>query len=197
MRPALPPDFYLRPTLEVARALLGCVLVRGPVRLVIVETEAYLPGDSACHAFRGRTARNGVMFGPPGYAYVYLCYGIHHLLNLVTEAQDRPACVLVRGAVLDPGGEAGGEAGQDAAAALVAQRRGGRLDCMGPAKVAQALALDRSFSGRPLFDADPDGLAVYSGQPPLSVHTSPRIGIPYARPEDQAAPWRFLATMAC
>ncbi len=97
----LPRDFYDRPTLDVARDLLGSVLVhrrRGVVTSgVIVEVEAYIgESDPACHAAPGRTARNAPLYGPPGFAYVYLNYGIHSLVNAVTEPEDHPAAVLIR-----------------------------------------------------------------------------------------------------
>lgn len=174
---ALPTAFYDRPTLEVAPELLGCEVVCGQVRLRIEEVEAYLPGDSACHAFRGRTPRNAPMWGPPGHAYVYLCYGIHHMLNFVTEAEGRPAAVLLRGCTVVEGRE------------LVRTRRKGKLDLEGPGKVAQALGLDTSWSGRPLTDA----LYVAAGTPPGTVVTGPRVGIDYAEPKDRDAPWRFQA----
>jgi DNA-3-methyladenine glycosylase len=177
---ALGVDFYARPTLEVARDLLGCRLYRGEVVMEIVETEAYLPGDSANHGYRGRTARNAPMWGPPGRAYVYLCYGIHHLLNLVTEAEGQPAAVLIRGARVLRAEE------------LVRQRRGGRLDCIGPGKVSQALAVDRSLSGAAL-DGD---LWVGPGSRPARVITGPRVGIDYALAEHRDAPWRFRVGVA-
>ncbi len=177
----LPRSFFHQPTLQVAPALLGCVLARGAVRLRIVEVEAYVDGDSAAHSFRGRTARTAPVFGPAGHAYVYLCYGIHHLLNLVTEPDGVPGCVLIRGGVVVAGAE------------QVRARRGGRLDCIGPGKVGQALGLDVGFSGRALDDGAPDALQVLRGPPPPAVRTGPRVGIGYASPDDQAAPWRFLA----
>src|SRR5947209_11233387 len=96
-----PRSFYDRPTLAVARDLLGLVLVhdRRGVRTsgVIVEVEAYIgESDPACHAAPGPTPRNAPLYGPPGLAYVYLNYGIHHLVNVVTEAEGRPAAVLIR-----------------------------------------------------------------------------------------------------
>ncbi|HSS60143.1 MAG TPA: DNA-3-methyladenine glycosylase [Candidatus Limnocylindrales bacterium] len=101
----LPRSFYDRPTLDVARDLIGKVLVhnrRGTLTSgIIVEVEAYIgESDPACHAAPGRTTRNAPLYGPPGYAYVYLNYGIHSLVNVVTESADAPAAVLIR--ALDP-----------------------------------------------------------------------------------------------
>ena len=101
----LPRSFYDRPTLDVARDLIGKVLVhnrRGTLTSgIIVEVEAYIgESDPACHAAPGPTTRNAPLYGPPGYAYVYLNYGIHCLVNVVTEAQGSPAAVLIR--ALDP-----------------------------------------------------------------------------------------------
>jgi len=172
----LQETFFSRPTLTVARALLGCTITRGPVRLRIIETEGYLPTDSACHAHRGRTPRNAPMWGAPGHLYVYLCYGIHNLLNLVTEPEGQPAAVLIRGCVVLDGAE------------VVRQRRGGRIDLVGPGKVGQALGLDTSWSGRALGD----GLKVEAGVTPERVVTGPRVGIGYADPQDRDAPWRFM-----
>lgn len=95
---ALPPSFYERSTLVVAQELLGTMLVHGQQRVRIVETEAYMgPDDLASHAARGRrTARNEVMYGPAGHAYVYLIYGMYHCLNIVTEQEGFPAAVLIR-----------------------------------------------------------------------------------------------------
>jgi DNA-3-methyladenine glycosylase len=175
--PALPTAFYARRADVVAPDLLGKVVRRGSVALRITEVEAYRQDDSACHAFRGRTARNAPLWGPPGRAYVYLCYGLHHMLNFVCEPEGSAAAVLVRGGVVVDG------------AVLVRRRRGGRLDCDGPGKVAQALGLDRSWSGAPL-----DGeLRVANGEPVAEWSCTPRIGIDYALDADRARLWRFVA----
>ena len=146
------------------------------MRLRIIETEAYLPGDSASHAWKKRTPRNAPMWGPPGRAYVYRCYGIHHLLNAVCDEDGVPAAVLIRAAdVL---------AGED----TVRERRGGKLDLVGPGKVAAALALDVTWSGQPLWG----DLAIFSGTAPVTVVTAPRVGIDYALPEHRDAPWRYI-----
>jgi len=178
--PKLSEAFFDRPTLDVAPDLLGCVLVRGGVQLRVVETEAYIPGDSANHSFRGKTARNAPMWGPPGHVYVYLCYGLHHMVNLVTAADGRAAAVLIRGATLLAG------------EAEVRARRGGRLDLRGPGKVGQALGLTTAESGRRLgLD-----LAVHRGTAPTRVETAPRVGIDYADPVHRDAPWRFIGHWA-
>ncbi|MEL7355185.1 MAG: DNA-3-methyladenine glycosylase [Cyanobacteria bacterium J06560_6] len=95
------PDWCDRPSVEVAPELIGCYLMRqlpeGPlIRSVIVETEAYAPGDPACHAYSGKSKRNAAMFGPPGHSYVYLIYGMYHCLNVVTESVGTGSAVLIR-----------------------------------------------------------------------------------------------------
>ncbi|MFI5401550.1 MAG: DNA-3-methyladenine glycosylase, partial [Planctomycetota bacterium] len=168
---------------EVAPDLLGAFIVRGGVVLKITEVEAYRwPGDTACHARHGRTERNAALWGPPGTAYVYLCYGIHHMLNLVTGAEGEAQAVLVRACEPVSG------------LATIRRRRGGIEGpalLTGPGKVGAALGLDLSFCGHRL-----DGrgaLVVRRGEPPAQVLAGPRVGIAYARRADREAPWRFAA----
>src|SRR6266567_7277806 len=95
--PIVKRAFYARPTIEVARGLLGKVLVHGPAAGIIVETEAYLGGDDlASHSAAGITDRTRVIFGPPGHAYVYFIYGMYECLNIVAEPEGMPGCVLIR-----------------------------------------------------------------------------------------------------
>jgi DNA-3-methyladenine glycosylase len=141
----LPRAFYARPTLEVARDLIGKVLVheRGGVLTsgVIVETEAYIgEADPACHAAPGPTVRNAPLYGPPGFAYVYLNYGIHYLVNAVTEPEGSPAAVLIR--ALEP---LDGEPAMRRRRALGTTRRPDQLTtselCRGPGNLARALGI--------------------------------------------------------
>ena len=178
----LPHAFYARRTVEVAIDLLGRRLVHaapGPAGHGlragrIVETEAYVgPDDLASHASRGRTARTEVMFGPPGFAYVYLVYGLHHCLNAVTEREGYPAAVLIRALEPEPGVE-------------------GRTD--GPGRLCRALGIDRSLDG---VDLAGDRLYVEAGERPPAISepagavaSGPRIGVAYAGAW-AALPWRF------
>lgn len=174
----LPHAFYDRPTLEVAHDLLGKVLVHrtdeGTVAGVIVEVEAYIgEDDPACHAASGRTRRNAPLYGPPGFAYVYFNYGMHCLVNAVTEAEGRPAAVLVRG--LAP---------LDGLALMRRRREAGRRGsrpvadhelCRGPGNLTRALGITLAdnradLSRHPLFIED-RGLAAGA------VRWTPRIGI--------------------
>jgi DNA-3-methyladenine glycosylase len=136
----LPRDFYARPTLEVAADLIGKVLVhetaRGITSGIIVETEAYIgESDPACHAAPGPTVRNAPLYGPPGFAYVYLNYGIHYLVNAVTEPEGSPAAVLIR--ALEPlEGQAMMRRRRQAAASLPASSL-----CRGPGNLSRALGI--------------------------------------------------------
>lgn len=177
----LPQAFYARDALLVAEALLGKLLCRGEVLLRITEVEAYChPDDTASHCRMGLTPRNAPMWGPPGHAYVYLCYGMHQMLNLVTNATGEGAAVLIR--ACEP----------VAGHALIEARRGGLRGpalLTGPGKVGAALALDASLSGAPLFARD--GLCVLDAPAPGGILRGPRVGIGYASPAHQAVAWRF------
>jgi DNA-3-methyladenine glycosylase len=181
----IPRSFYRQPTLDVARQLLGKHLVRkhehGTTVGRVVETEAYVgPEDKACHASRGRTPRTQIMFGDPGYAYIYLIYGFHCMLNIVTEAADFPAAVLIRAVEPLKGVE------------LMVKRRKTRDQrnlASGPGKLCEAFAIDRTLNGndlcgRVLYLEDP-------GDPAPSFVTTPRIGVDYAG-EWTHKPWRFI-----
>jgi DNA-3-methyladenine glycosylase len=181
----LPRSFYERDTVDVAKQLLGKYLVRkhpqGSTVGRIVETEAYIgPHDLACHAAKGRTARTEVMFGPAGHAYVYFVYGVHYMLNLVTEAADHPAAVLIRALEPIEGVE------------LMEHRRmteNRRNLCSGPGKLCQAFAIDRSLNA-----ADLCGDVVYiedRGEPKPRFLAKPRIGVDYAG-KWKDKPFRFL-----
>ena len=178
-------NFYEQPTLEVARQLLGKHLVRQHAEGItigrIVETEAYIgPEDKACHASKGRTGRTEIMFGAAGHAYVYLIYGFHHMLNIVTERVDHPAAVLIR--AVEP--LAGVE--------LMQARRGTRERrnlCSGPGKLCKAFAVDRTLNGDDLC-----GSVIYiedRGEKIARVVTTPRIGVDYAGAWKRK-PWRFF-----
>ena len=158
-------DFFARSVHEVAPDLIGATLLVDGVGGAIVEVEAYDEGDPASHGFRGRTARNAAMFGPPGHAYVYRSYGIHWCLNLVCDREGRAEAVLLR--ALEP------EHGIEAMRA----RRGVeplRALCSGPGKLCQALAVSRDHDGLPL-DRPPFDLRARESTPPIV--TGPRIGI--------------------
>jgi DNA-3-methyladenine glycosylase len=179
--------FYRCDTLQVARALLGKKLMRQingfELSGMIVETEAYCgEADSACHAHRGKTPRNVVMFGEPGHAYVYFTYGMHYMLNLVTEAKGRPCAVLIR-AVVPLDGIEEMEARR--------KRKGAELT-NGPAKLCQALSIDKSLNGWDLNRGNELWVEDYKKIPAKSIIATPRIGIDYAKKEHRDAPWRFL-----
>jgi DNA-3-methyladenine glycosylase len=172
--------------LAVAPELLGLVLVHGTRAGRIVEVEAYRGADDpASHAYRGRTARNAVMFGPAGHLYVYFTYGMHFCANVVCGKQDQPSAVLVR--ALEPlrGIEAMRIARSQAAARAVPSDR--EL-CRGPANLCQALGIDRSFDGTDLCDpGSPVRLDGPAPMAPVAVCSGPRIGISRAVDE----PWRY------
>jgi len=181
----LPREFYNRPTLTVARELIGARLVRilEGVKLVglIIETEAYIgEEDLGCHAKAGRTPRTQVMYGPPGHAYVYFTYGNHWMLNAVTEREGFPAAVLIRAIQPVEGVEA------------MSARRNGR-DTFGPGKLTQAMGITKSENTVDLTEAN-DSLWIEAGIPipDSSVTIGPRMGL-YTVPEPWfSKPWRFL-----
>ena len=183
MSKPLPQSFYERDALVVAKELLGQEIHHAGVVLLITEVEAYRhPGDTANHCRMGRTKRNAPMWGPGGHAYVYLCYGMHNMLNLVTGNDGEGAAVLIRACEPVSGHE------------LILERRKSAVMkpvlLTGPGKVAAALALDITHSNLPLFR--PRGqLSVREGDAPSGIVRGPRVGIGYATPEHQAAPWRL------
>ncbi len=185
----LPSDFYNRPTLTVARALLGCRLVRilDGERLsgIITEAEAYVgESDLGCHAKAGKTKRTQVMYGPPGRAYVYFTYGMYWLLNAVTEAEGFPAAVLIRAVEVETG------------LSRVRSRRGNapaRNLTDGPAKLTLAFGIDSQHNNIDLTSTE-SGLWIEPGIeiPDSSVTNRPRVGL-YSVPEPwKSIPWRFL-----
>jgi DNA-3-methyladenine glycosylase len=168
-------EFFARNVHDVAPELIGCTLLVDGVGGPIVEAEAYDQEDPASHGFRGRTARNRAMFGPPGHAYVYRSYGIHWCLNLVCEEEEVAAAVLVRALEPNQGLE------------QMRARRGledPRLLCSGPGRLCQALGVSRDYDGLPL-DRPPFELHVREEQP--QIVRGPRIGI--TRAAD--LPWRY------
>lgn len=176
----LPQDWYFRDVVEVARDLVGRYIRRGPVVLRITEVEAYRgPDDSAAHTSMGRTPRNEPMWGDGGHNYVYLCYGLHNMLNVVTGRGEGTA-VLIRSAEPVEG------------EALVRARRGGKSGPVlltGPGKLGQALDLSTEWSGHRLFM--PGGLELLEGEPARRLLAGPRVGIDYAKPKDVRARLRF------
>lgn len=172
MSKVLSRQYFSRPTVQVARSLIGKYLVRSlagrEVAGRIIEVEAYVgPGDKACHASKGKTPRTEVMFGPSGMAYVYLIYGMHHCLNVVTEREEFPAAVLIRAIEVD----------------------GVLID--GPGRLCRALQIDRSLNRVDLTTQEAlwfedRGGRILRGQ----VAALPRIGVDYAGVWARK-PWRF------
>jgi DNA-3-methyladenine glycosylase len=161
----LPRPFYARPTVAVARDLLGKVLVRRLGRRTrrarIVEVEAYLgERDAASHARSGPTLRSAIMFGPPGFLYVYFIYGMHHCMNFVTETDGVAGAVLIRAAEPLDGGQAG--------------------DLRGPAKLCDGLSITLADKGTDLTRRDAGLIVVDDGHVVPRIARSPRIGVDYA-----------------
>ena len=159
----LPYEFYHRPCDVVARELVGKVIVRDDIRLRISETEVYWgESDTACHASRGRTKRTEVLYADAGTIYVYLCYGIHWLINIVTGDADDPQAVLIRACAEAPG----------------------------PGKLTKALGITGEYNRQSILQT-PD-LWIEDDGFHCRVETAPRVGIGYASPEDQARLWRYI-----
>ena len=161
---------YGKDAVSLAKALLGMVLCRrledGTVlRARIVETEAYFgEEDTACHAHHGRTPRTDIMYAPGGFAYVYLCYGMHHMLNVVTGPADHPEAVLIRGVE----------------------------GAVGPGRVTKAFRITRELNRENLIKSDRLWIETEDAPPPR-FKSSPRVGIGYASKRDQKRRWRFVA----
>ena len=154
-------DFYHRPCLEVARDLVGKILVHGDKRLRISETEAYCgEADTACHAHKGRTQRTEVMYREAGTVYIYLCYGIHWLLNIVTGEENEPEAVLIRACV----------------------------NAEGPGKLTKRLGITGELNRTSVCDGQ---LYIEDDGYQCEVVTDKRVGIAYASQEDQDRLWRF------
>ena len=175
MRKHLTRSFFRRSVHEVAPDLIGATLLVGGVGGVLVEVEAYDHTDPAAHSFRGPTSRNAVMFGPPGFAYVYRSYGLHWCLNFVCEPKGSAAAVLIR--ALEP-----------TTGLPVMRRRRGMTDprqlCSGPGRLCEALAVTEAHYGLAL---DEPPFALYARPGEVEVITGPRIGITKAIEK----PWRY------
>ncbi|QBJ89874.1 DNA-3-methyladenine glycosylase [Streptomyces seoulensis] len=186
-RMPLPREFFDRPVLEVAPDLLGRLIVRttpdGPTALRLTEVEAYDgPNDPGSHAYRGRTPRNDVMFGPPGHVYVYFTYGMWHCMNLVCGPEGTASGVLLRAGEIVEGAE------------LTRERRlSARNDkelAKGPARLATALDVDRSLDGTDACAPGDTPIRVLAGTPvpPEQVRSGPRTGV---AGDGGVHPWRF------
>jgi DNA-3-methyladenine glycosylase len=167
--------FFARSVHEVAPELIGATFLVEGIGGPIVEVEAYHHTDPAAHSFGGPTARNAVMFGPPGYAYVYRSYGIHWCVNFVCEAEDSASAVLIR-ALMPTNG-----------LPTMRRRRGlenERLLCAGPGRLCEALAITRAYNGMALDRAP---FALFARTSPVEIAAGPRVGISKAAD----LPWRY------
>jgi DNA-3-methyladenine glycosylase len=161
--PRLPYEFYHRPCDEVARELVGKILVHGDIRLRISETEVYWgEKDTACHASKGRTKRTEVLYAQAGTIYVYLCYGMHWLINIVTGEEGDPQAVLIRAC----------------------------LEAPGPGKLTKKLGITGEYNRQSILKT-PD-LWIEDDGFRCRTDTAPRVGIGYASREDRERPWRFI-----
>ncbi len=173
----LPCEFYERDTIQVARELLGSRLIRveegNTLSGTIIETEAYLGfDDSASHAYRGKTPRNAVLFGPAGYSYIYFVYGLHYLLNVSAAPDGVPHAVLIRAIVPIEGMDV-----------MQAHRGTVRKLTDGPAKVCQALGISRTLNGWDLTLGMELWIEKDLTIPADQILVGPRIGIDYALPQ--------------
>jgi DNA-3-methyladenine glycosylase len=189
-RTPLPRTFFDRPVLEVAPDLLGRILVRttpdGPIALRLTEVEAYDgQNDPGSHAYRGRTARNAVMFGPPGHVYVYFTYGMWHCMNLVCGPEGRASAVLLRAGEVVEGAEL-------ARKRRVSARNDKEL-AKGPARLATALEVDRALDGTDACTSGETPLKMLTGTPIPSdqVRSGPRTGVAGEGGNGDLHPWRF------
>ncbi|MET7657109.1 MULTISPECIES: DNA-3-methyladenine glycosylase [unclassified Streptomyces] len=186
-RTPLPRTFFDRPVLDVAQDLLGRLLVRttpdGPITLRLTEVEAYDgPNDPGSHAYRGPTARNGVMFGPPGHVYVYFTYGMWHCMNLVCGPDGAASAVLLRaGEIVE---------GADSARKRRLSARNDKELAKGPARLATALDVDRTLDGTDACATGETPLRILSGTPvpPDQVRSGPRTGV---SGDGGVHPWRY------
>jgi len=195
--PLLPREFFARHSLQVAPQVLGCVLAHetaeGLVAVRLTEVEAYEGAeDPASHSYRGRTARNAVMFGPPGHAYVYFTYGMHWCVNVVCLRPGTASAVLIRaGQVIEglPLATARRAAGRARVSSIA-----GRELARGPARLCQALGIDRTQNGLDVVDPSSPlrifGRAEAADGGPVQISQGPRVGI--SRAADR--PWRFWLT---
>lgn len=159
-------SFFERPVLEVADDLIGQYIVKDGQKLLITEIEAYDgPEDLACHASKGRTKRTEVLFGPAGHWYVYLCYGVHWLLNIVTGSKEYPAALLLRGA--------------------------GEIN--GPGRLTRHLGINQTFNAKPATPQTGLWCEPATKRPHKSaIQKTPRIGVDYAGPIWSQKPYRFV-----
>jgi DNA-3-methyladenine glycosylase len=188
----LPRSFYARDVAEVARALIGCAIVHGERAAVIVETEAYGgPEDLASHARFGPTSRNAAMFGPPGHAYVYLCYGTHQMFNVSTGTDGVASAVLIRATTPRLVAAAAGDAAGHEIGAPHAPHALDPAAGRGPGKLTSVLGIDRSLNLLDLTAAEaPLWLAALPHPAPLALDVGPRVGVDFAG-EFAKLPLRF------
>lgn len=173
-----------RPAVDVAPGLLGAVLKHGDVAVRLTEVEAYMGSDDpGSHAYRGKTARNAVMFGPAGYIYVYFTYGMHFCANIVCGAPGEATAVLLRaGEIVE---------GEALARSRRPSAKNSRDLARGPARLASALGLTREHNGVNIV-SDSDGLMLIEpSSPVVRVESGPRVGVPMPGGDGQRYPWRF------